>query len=58
MITKLDNKKLEKIKKLLAKHGQKNPSDEEIFEISKNIQNLADVIINFESNKTVKINKK
>jgi hypothetical protein len=47
----MDNKKLENVRKILAKHGHGNLSDEEVFEISKNISALADVILNFEEKK-------
>ena len=43
---------LEKNRKILVKHGHDSLSDEEVFEISKNIQQLADVIIDFQKKKT------
>lgn len=44
----MDNNKLENCREILAKHGHSNLSDEEVFEISKNISALADVILDFE----------
>lgn len=47
----MDVKNLEKYRQILAKHGHDNVSDEELFEISKNIRQLADVVVAYEKNK-------
>ena len=54
----MDNKDLEKYRKILEKHGYKNVSDEELIEISKNIKQLADVILAFEKNRQTKAKPK
>jgi len=44
----MEVKNLESYRKILAKHGHDNVSDEELFEISKNIRQLADVVVAYE----------
>jgi hypothetical protein len=48
----MDNN-LEKYRKILEKHGYSGVSDEELIEISKNIGQLADVVISYEKNNTL-----
>lgn len=61
----INNKEIEKYREILAKHGHGNLSDEEVFEIVKNTNQLADVILNFENksqknkaNRKVSLSKK
>ena len=44
---------LENYRKILEKHGYGNVSDEELIEISKNIGQLADVVLAYEKNKKI-----
>jgi len=50
----LANQNFENLKKILHKHGQSPPS-EDLFEIQKNIKELADVILRYEEKKKGKI---
>jgi len=47
----MENKELNKYREILEKHGHKNVSDEELLEISKNIGQLADVILAYEKSR-------
>ena len=53
LLDKMDNKKLASYKNILSKHGNGNIADEELFEIVKNVEQLADVISAFEKKKLV-----
>jgi len=47
----MEKKELNKYRVILEKHGYKNVSDEELLEISKNIGQLADVVLAYEKSK-------
>ena len=48
----LKRQKVEEFEKILGKFKYNNLSGEEMFYVRKNIQQLADVIINFENKKS------
>lgn len=50
----MEKQDLKQFKETLKKHGH-NPPSEDLFEIYKNIQQLADVIIEFEKKKLQKV---